>query len=149
MESVTDRWILTWVLKQQFSILNFHYQELFISNSTSHNPLLLNILLMIMLLFGIFLFFISPNVLVLQFTHALFNWFVHRSFETEHKSFEMFHWFEFLQFDSKPQIALINNIIITKTTKIFRSTINRVGYYKLQYKVVILQWKCFSSLIFF
>ncbi len=35
----------------------FHYQELFVSNNTSHNPLLLNKLFMVMLLFGIFYLF--------------------------------------------------------------------------------------------
>ncbi len=43
----------------------FHYQELFVSNNTSHNPLLLNKPFMVMLLFGIFFYFFSYLWLVL------------------------------------------------------------------------------------
>ncbi len=75
LESVTNSWMLALVLKlavkflNTFSTLNFHYQELFISNITSLNPLLLNNLLMIMLLFGIVLcFHISEG-----FTFAMYT----------------------------------------------------------------------------
>ncbi len=108
----------------------FHYQELFVSNNTSHNPLLLNKPFMVMLLFGIFFIFFRISDLFCfsckKLFQTVFNWFVHRSFEIDHKYFKTFDWFVFLLFYSKLKITLINSIIIiTKTTQIFSSTVNR------------------------
>ncbi len=104
----------------------FHYQELFVSNNTSHNPLLLNKPFMVMLLFGIFLFvFVSLNCVVLVVKSYFKLFLTDLCTDPLKQTTNLFKHLTGLFF-SKLKIKLINSIIIiTKTTTMFSSTVNR------------------------